>query len=306
MMEGAILRKGPVCSCSGRYIGRLTQLRQHLCCDMGRSAAGRRWHRRSMETCAGLHFGKSPSTQYMQGVQPAPALPLPALPYRTAWLLIGLQAFALVGCLVTGTLARRRRLEVEGLNNRLRQINTELMKRGTVEELVCSADAEKEAVQAYRQALEQALDQPAAAHPVESYGMDNMSLAQARRTLSGLLKQGKDALRQQDPDEAVLAAKQALSISRELTDTRAERAVLRLLARGYRARGSLQASLDALHKSLGLSSDLEDSSGDVDVLGAIGDTYTELGDLEKAAEFYDKCIQAIQEDPASTSSTWDC
>ena len=31
------------------------------------------------------------------------------------------------------------------------------------------------------------------------------------------------------------AAAQALSISRELTDTRAERAVLRLLARGYRA-----------------------------------------------------------------------
>ena len=44
-----------------------------------------------------------------------------------------MQAFALVGCLVTGTLARRRRLEVEGLNNRLRQINAELMKRGTVE-----------------------------------------------------------------------------------------------------------------------------------------------------------------------------
>ena len=44
-----------------------------------------------------------------------------------------LQAFALVGCLVTGTLARRRRIEVEGLNNRLRQINGELMKRGTVE-----------------------------------------------------------------------------------------------------------------------------------------------------------------------------
>ena len=48
--------------------------------------------------------------------------------------------------------------------------------------------------------------------------------------------------------------------------------------------GRLQDSLDALQKSLGLSSDLEDTSGDVDVLGAIGDTYTELGDLEKAAE----------------------
>ncbi len=43
------------------------------------------------------------------------------------------QAVALVGCLVTGTLARRRRLEVEGLNNRLRQITSELLKRGTVE-----------------------------------------------------------------------------------------------------------------------------------------------------------------------------
>ena len=158
-----------------------------------------------MHIAAGLHFGKSSNPQYHQAVHPAGPLPLPALPHRTAWLLIGLQvpsaqvqqlsphlhmslallrillkclmhtlhtqcfgystyclspsrpedfgpcpsecaegardlvccaswqAFALVGCLVTGTLARRRRLEVEGLNNRLRQINTELMKRGTVE-----------------------------------------------------------------------------------------------------------------------------------------------------------------------------
>ena len=43
------------------------------------------------------------------------------------------QAFALVGCLVTGTLARRRRIEVEGLNNRLRQINSELLQRSSVE-----------------------------------------------------------------------------------------------------------------------------------------------------------------------------
>ncbi len=46
----------------------------------------------------------------------------------------------------------------------------------------------------------------------------------------------------------------------------------------------IQSSLDALQRSLGLSSDLEDSSGDADVLGAIGDAYTDLGDLEKAAE----------------------
>ena len=43
---------------------------------------------------------------------------------------------------------------------------------------MCAADADKEAVLAYRQALEQALDQPAAAHPYEAYGETNMSLAQ--------------------------------------------------------------------------------------------------------------------------------
>ena len=46
------------------------------------------------------------------------------------------------------------------------------------QELVCSADQDVEAVLAYRSALEQALDAPAAAHPVEGYGPDNMSLAQ--------------------------------------------------------------------------------------------------------------------------------
>ena len=47
------------------------------------------------------------------------------------------------------------------------------------QELVCSADQDGEAGAAFRSALEQALDAPAAAHPVEGYGPDNMSLAQA-------------------------------------------------------------------------------------------------------------------------------
>ena len=296
---------------------------------------------------------------------------------------------------------------------------------------------------------------------------------QARRTLSGLLRKGKEALRERDADEAVLTANQvpclepaharhpvplpawscsapaaaslcargdltqpwpaqALDVARELTDKRAERAVLRLLARALRMvcclirprsrlyltectssffspaphlpssapssvshglqcgndveqgelccsctcketkasvvvmqAGDLHGSLRALQASLELSSRLEEASGDVDVLGAIGDTYADLGNMEKAAEacsplpcllalcarasgrlvlciiaagrtvacthsvlaghlmlcmhavvdgglcccglqFYDRCIAAIQEDPASTSSTWDC
>lgn len=47
-----------------------------------------------------------------------------------------------------------------------------------VQELVCAADSEVEAVLAYRNALENALGQPAAAHPVEGYGASSLSLAQ--------------------------------------------------------------------------------------------------------------------------------
>jgi hypothetical protein len=189
------------------------------------------------------------------------------------------QAVALVGCLVTGTLARKRRMKVDALNSRLRQINSELRRRTSVEarpapprvqacpaaahrlqlggmlingflerrssmgmpgcqclthrpqptscdastplrttpvgrpclggptrhavapaagaraqcraagraqELVCVADSEVEAVVAYRNALENALGQPAAAHPVEGYGASNLSLAQARRRAPAL------------------------------------------------------------------------------------------------------------------------
>ncbi|CAL8470685.1 g10227 [Coccomyxa elongata] len=289
------------CSCSGREFGSKATCYLTVC-RRGRRAS------RILRTALVAAWRNSAQGQRPLVAVEATSSPLlpPRLPHSTAWLLIGLQAFALVGCLVTGTLARRRRIEVEGLNNRLRQINSELLQRSSVEELVCSADEDREAVLAYRNALENALDAPAAAHPVEGYGPDNMSMAQARRTLSGLLRKGKEALRESDPSEAILAAKQALRIARELMDVRAERAVLRLLARGYRADGKLERSLKALHQSLELSSKLEESSGDVDVLGAIGDLYTDLGDLEKAGEYYDRCIKAIQEDPSSMSSTWDC
>lgn len=66
---------------------------------------------------------------------------LPA-PCSRAWLTGGhaiylpgslAQAVALLGCLVTGTLARQRRMKVDALNSRLRQINTELRRRTSVE-----------------------------------------------------------------------------------------------------------------------------------------------------------------------------
>lgn len=52
---------------------------------------------------------------------------------------------------------------------------------------MCAADSEVEAVLAYRNALENALGQPAAAHPVEGYGASSLSLAQVLLLASGFL-----------------------------------------------------------------------------------------------------------------------
>ena len=49
---------------------------------------------------------------------------------------------------------------------------------------VCEADAEVEAIKSYRAALEVALEAPAAPHPVEAYGPEGYSLAEARRDVS--------------------------------------------------------------------------------------------------------------------------
>lgn len=46
---------------------------------------------------------------------------------------------------------------------------------------VCGADAENEAMMSYRAALQTSLDAPSAGHPIEQYGKERFSLAQARQ-----------------------------------------------------------------------------------------------------------------------------
>ena len=66
-----------------------------------------------------------------------------------------------------------------------------------LQELVCAADSEVEAVLAYRNALENALGQPAAAHPVEGYGASSLSLAQVAPLANDLLSRFSGALTQE-------------------------------------------------------------------------------------------------------------
>lgn len=156
----------------------------------------------------------------------------------------------------------------------------------------------------------QSLDAPAAAHPVETYGEADLSLAEARRAISRSLGEAKQALKAGCTGDALARTAEALSLARELRDARAERAVVRLSARALRAAGDLRGALRELLRSADLSEALGEGSGDADVAGAIADCYADLGDFERAGEWYDKCIVAIQADggtaPIALSSMWDC
>lgn len=219
-----------------------------------------------------------------------------------------LQGAALLGAIVGGALARKRRLELESLNSRLRVINAQLRGRMEPEEaLVCSVDSEQEAARAYREALESALGAPSAAHPVEGFGSEGYSLAQARRQLSQSIREAKTAVQSGEGAQAleIIGAGEQLAV--EMMDKKAQRAVARVQAKAMRQVGDIQGALSALHRSIALSLELGENSGDADVLGELGDLHAELGELEKAGEYYDRCIRAIQdEQPAAMSSTWDC
>ena len=71
--------------------------------------------------------------------------------------------------------------------------------------------------------------------------------------------------------------------------------------------GDLRLAIRSLQYCLELSQALGDHSSDSDILGDIADVFTDLGDLEQAGQFYDKCIAAMSS-PAFNSPTasWDC
>ena len=71
--------------------------------------------------------------------------------------------------------------------------------------------------------------------------------------------------------------------------------------------GDLRLAIRSLQYCLELSQALDEHGSDSDILGDIADVFTDLGDLEQAGQFYDKCIAAMS-NPAlnSPSASWDC
>ncbi|KAK4269053.1 hypothetical protein QN277_022258 [Acacia crassicarpa] len=186
-----------------------------------------------------------------------------------------LLSVALIGATVGGLLARQRKGELKKLNDQLRQINLALRRQAKVE--------------SYAPSLSYA--------PIGGRISENEVIVDPRKEdLISKLKMGKNFLRNQEPDKAFKEFQTALELAQNLKDPIEEKKAARGLGASLQRQGKYREAIKYHSMVLSISEREGEDSGNTDAYGAIADCYTELGDLERAAQFYDKYIARLEKD----------
>ncbi|OEL20853.1 Protein FLUORESCENT IN BLUE LIGHT, chloroplastic [Dichanthelium oligosanthes] len=184
-------------------------------------------------------------------------------------------AIAMVGATVGGLLARQRRGELARLNDQLRQINAALRRQAKIE--------------SYAPALSYA--------PVGSKIPESAVVVDPQKErLIAYLRTGKNYLRNQAPDKAFPEFKSALDLAQALGDHVEEKKAARGLGASLQRQGKYKEAIKYHSMVLNISKMTGEDAGVTEAYGAIADCYTELGELEKAGEFYDKYIARLEND----------
>ncbi|CAO2208299.1 unnamed protein product [Urochloa humidicola] len=184
-------------------------------------------------------------------------------------------AIAMVGATVGGLLARQRRGELARLNDQLRQINAALRRQAKIE--------------SYAPALSYA--------PVGSKIPESEVIVDPQKErLIAYLRTGKNYLRNQAPDKAFPEFKAALDLAQALGDHVEEKKAARGLGASLQRQGKYKEAVKYHSMVLNISKMTGEDAGVTEAYGAIADCYTELGELEKVGEFYDKYIARLEND----------
>ena len=187
-----------------------------------------------------------------------------------------LLSVALVGSTVTGSLAGRRRRQLEALTARMKELNLRLRTReGDLRAVLASFDAG-----------------PSSGGP----GRDDDAAAAEADPMVAYLQSGKQALREGRAGDAAALLREGLGLAESAGNPEARRSALLGLAAAEQQRGDLAAALELLFKVAGASLELEEAGGSCDVYGLIADVYTEMGNYEEAGVWYDKAIAGMDAD----------
>eukprot|EP00475_Leptophrys_vorax_P003801 TRINITY_DN12219_c0_g1_i1.p1 TRINITY_DN12219_c0_g1~~TRINITY_DN12219_c0_g1_i1.p1 ORF type:complete len:174 (+),score=8.79 TRINITY_DN12219_c0_g1_i1:36-524(+) len=117
-----------------------------------------------------------------------------------------------------------------------------------------------------------------------------------RSDLIRILKEGKKHLRDGHPGAAFVEFHLALSTARQLGDSVEEKKATRGLGASCQRQRKFREAINYHQMVLDKSMETGEHSGDTEAYGAIADCYTELGDMEKAAFFYDRYISRLEQD----------
>ncbi|KAK4732138.1 hypothetical protein R3W88_025126 [Solanum pinnatisectum] len=182
---------------------------------------------------------------------------------------------ALVGATVGGLLARQRKAKLQRLNEQLRQINTALRRQANIE--------------SYAPTLSYA--------PVGGkISVSEVIIDPKKEELISHLKSGKNFLRNQALEKAFLEFKTALELAQDLKDPIEEKKAARGLGASLQRQGKYKEAIEYHSMVLDISGRNGEESGSTEAYGAIADCYTELGDIERAAKYYDEYIARLQSD----------
>ena len=122
------------------------------------------------------------------------------------------------------------------------------------------------------------------------------TLSDEMKELRTALREGRDLLREENAKGAMNAFKKSLMLARVVGDLVYLRRATRGLGASKRLIGDRQGAIEEFQQVLTISQQLEDTTGDMEALGAIADIYTELGDLENAGRYYDMYLNQIDAD----------
>ncbi|MCO5607975.1 hypothetical protein L7F22_062177 [Adiantum nelumboides] len=187
--------------------------------------------------------------------------------------ILAIEAIALIGAAVGGTLARQRKEELERLNGQLRKINEFLRSKAMMETYA-----------------------PGLVYAPVGRPMDDKVLTTERESLKSLLKAGKKYLREKNPQLAYEEFKQALPLAQRIGDPIEQKKAARGLGASCQRQGKFREAIDYHNMVLEISKITGIAAGNAEAFGSIADCYCELGDLELAQKYYNQYIDKLATD----------
>lgn len=216
---------------------------------------------------------------------------------------VGITEFiALLGAVTGGVTSRQRKKEVERLNNQLRAINNQLRQQAragtTYAPGLTYAPASVTTGAAPAADTSESVD-PVAERVAKGIKTgisteDAGPVSKEQEEVSRTLKEGKRFLKEKNGPAAMVRFEKALMLSRASGQKLAQRRAYRGLAAAERLQGQSKAAIKHLLVVLELSRELGNNQGDADAYGSIADLYTDLGDYDQAAKYYDLYITEMR------------